>query len=179
MRSFWIIFAWLILASPGLADPAESISAFRRAHGLSAVQPDPTLMRLAREQAQAMAASENMDHSVKGSFSSRISEYPTRHAAENIAMGNATFPATLDQWKNSSGHRANLLLTDASRIGIASAGSGRKTYWALILAAPRPAAPARKTASRSAAPAEQKEAAAPKKGILESLIQSLPFLSGR
>src|ERR1700687_4358662 len=91
MRSFWIIFGWLILVSPGLADPAESISAFRRAHGMSAVQPDPTLMRLAREQAQAMAASENMDHSVKGSFSSRISEYPTRHAAENIAMGNATF----------------------------------------------------------------------------------------
>jgi hypothetical protein len=136
-------------------------------------------MRLAREQAQAMAASENMDHSVKGAFSSRISEYPTRHAAENIAMGNATFPATLDQWKNSSGHRANLLLADASRIGIASAGSGRKTYWALILAAPRSAVPARKTASRSAAPAEQKEASAPKKGLLESLIQSLPFSFGR
>ncbi len=164
------------LTSRVLAGPAESISEFRRAHGLAAVTVDPALMRLAREQAEAMAAAHHMDHSVKGSFGSRIAEYPTRHAAENIAWGNATFPATLEQWKNSSGHRANLLLNDASRIGIASAGSGHDTYWALILAAPRSTSPGKK--KDVAGPKVAAAKTEPKKGLLETLLSSLPFSLG-
>ena len=129
------LFACLIWSSVCLAGPAESITAFRQAHGLSAVKIDPSLTRLAREQAEAMAAARKMDHNVRASFMSRMSSYPADRAAENIAMGHATFEPTLEQWKNSPGHRANLLLRDASRIGIASAGSGQDTYWALILAA--------------------------------------------
>jgi hypothetical protein len=129
------LFVCLTWSSVCLAGPAESISAFRQAHGLSAVKIDSSLMRLAREQAEAMAAASKMDHDVHGSLMSRMSGYPTARAAENIARGNTTFSATLEQWKNSSGHRANLLMRDASRIGIASAGSGSDTYWSLILAA--------------------------------------------
>jgi uncharacterized protein YkwD len=111
---------------------------------LSAVKIDPSLTRLAREQAEAMAGATKVDHDVRGSFVSRIANYPTDRAAENLAMGYPTFAATLEQWKNSPGHRANLLLRDASRIGIASVGSGQDTYWALILAAaPKPPKPHR------------------------------------
>src|SRR5215470_17856495 len=109
MRGAWIVL-WLSWNSVCLAGPAESISAFRHEHGLSKVQTDPALTRLAREQAEAMAAANKLDHGVGRSFASRMSAYATDHAAENIAMGNATFPATLDQWKRSPGHRANLLL---------------------------------------------------------------------
>jgi uncharacterized protein YkwD len=92
-----------------------------------------------------MAAANKIDHDVHGSFHDRMSGYPTDHAAENIAMGNTTFSATLEQWKSSSGHRANLLIRDVSRIGIASAGSGHDTYWSLILAAaPKPTTPHRR-----------------------------------
>jgi hypothetical protein len=40
------------------------------------------------------------------------------------------------QWIDSSGHRKNLLLHDASRVGIASAkdASGKRTYWARVIA---------------------------------------------
>jgi|SRR6516162_7857449 uncharacterized protein YkwD len=151
MRGAWIAL-WLSWTSICLAGPAESISAFRHEHGLSKVQIDPTLMRLAREQAEAMAAAKKLDHSVRTSFSSRITAYSTDHAAENIAMGNATFSATFEQWKGSGGHRANLLIPDVSRIGIASAGSGGRTYWALILAAaPKPRRPPRAMAAARSA----------------------------
>ncbi len=171
VRGFCVVLGWLIAVSPGWADPAETISAFRRAHGLSAVKADPILTRLASEQAQAMAASRHMDHDVKGSFSSRISGYPANLAAENIAMGNETFQDTLEQWKNSSGHRENLLRPAVSRIGIASAGSGHQTYWSLILAAPRTTAKKDVPATKK----DKKDMSEPKKGIFESLISILPF----
>ena len=97
---------------------------------------DPTLDRIAREQAKAMADKNTLDHSVLGSFSSRISPSRAGRAAENIAYGYDTFPKTLDQWINSSEHRKNLLLHNASRVGIASArdASGRRTYWAMEIA---------------------------------------------
>ena len=64
--------------------------------------------------------------------------------AENIAFGYESFEKTLGQWIDSSGHRKNLLLQNASRVGIASAkdGSGKRTYWAMVIAgdyAPSPA----------------------------------------
>ena len=58
------------------------------------------------------------------------------HAAENIAYGYDSFTKTLDQWINSSGHRKNLLMQGASRVGVASAKSSTtgRTYWALVIA---------------------------------------------
>jgi hypothetical protein len=47
-----------------------------------------------------------------------------------------SFEKTLGQWIDSSGHRKNLLLHNASRVGIASAkdASGKRTYWAMVIA---------------------------------------------
>jgi len=118
------------------ATAAELISSFRRNHGEGAVTIDPTLNRIALEQARAMAAKNTLDHSVLGSFSSRIAPSRAGRAAENIAYGYETFPKTLDQWINSSEHRKNLLLHNASRVGIASAkdASGKRTYWSMEIA---------------------------------------------
>ena len=123
--------------------PAELISSFRLKHGEIRVTSDATLDRIAKEQAKAMAARDKLDHGVLGSFSSRISPSHAGRAAENIAYGYETFDMTLEQWINSSEHRKNLLLHNASRIGIASAkdASGRRTYWAMEIAgdyAPKP-----------------------------------------
>src|ERR1700748_468951 len=56
--------------------------------------------------------------------------------AENIAYGYESFDKTLGQWIDSSEHRKNLLLHNASRVGIASArdASGKRTYWAMVIA---------------------------------------------
>jgi Cysteine-rich secretory protein family len=125
-----------ISAGAALASPESEISAYRKAYGLSAVAADSALNALAAKQAQAMAASGTMDHSVYAPFAQRISAYGTAAAAENIAMGTRTFSETLAIWKASSGHNANLLMGDARLIGIASATGHGRTYWALILAAP-------------------------------------------
>ena len=51
---------------------------------------------------------------------------------ENIAAGNATAAATVEQWMNSPGHRANILNKDFTHIGVGyqhDAGSTYGDYW--------------------------------------------------
>ena len=123
-------------ASAEEASAAELISRFRHDHGEGKVTIDPALNRIALDQARAMAERNTLDHGVLGSFSARIAPSRAGRAAENIAYGYETFPKTLQQWINSSEHRKNLLLHNASRVGIASAkdASGKRTYWAMEIA---------------------------------------------
>ena len=83
-----------------------------------------------------MAARDLLDHGAAGSFSSRVASAGSRHAAENIAYEYDSFTKTLGQWINSSGHRKNILMQGASRVGVASAKSSKtgRTYWALVIA---------------------------------------------
>jgi len=116
--------------------PAEQISSYRLKHGEMRVVRDATLDRIAREQAQAMAAKDTLSHEVLGSFTRRIAPAKAGRAAENIAYGYDNFEKTLGQWIDSRGHRENLLLHNASKVGIASArdASGKRTYWAMVIA---------------------------------------------
>jgi uncharacterized protein YkwD len=134
--SCWLLFEICIPSAALSASPVELISNFRVSQGLGRVTMAPTLNRIAQEQATVMAARDVLDHDVAGSFSSRVSSLGPRQAAENIAYGYDSFTRTLDQWINSSGHRQNLLMKDASRIGVASAKSSTtgRTYWALVIA---------------------------------------------
>jgi uncharacterized protein YkwD len=72
---------------------------------------------------------------VYASFRSRIASYGAASSAENLAMGTKTFGDAFAIWKSSSGHNANLLKPNMTRIGLASASRHGTTYWALILAA--------------------------------------------
>ena len=85
-------------------DMAETISRYRQEHGLSVVKTDPQLTAIAERRAKAMAASGIMDHSVAGSFSSRISGAHTGVAAENIAAGTKTWAETF----RGRNHRATM-----------------------------------------------------------------------
>jgi uncharacterized protein YkwD len=118
------------------ATPAEMISDYRLKHGEGRVKIDTTLNRIARDQAEAMAAKDTLDHSVLGSFSKRAAAAGSERAAENIAYGYDNFPKTLDQWIASSEHRRNLLMHGAERVGIASAKSSAtgRMYWAMEIA---------------------------------------------
>jgi cysteine-rich secretory family protein len=133
-----IIAGFLLLAAPAMAadSAAELISGFRVKHGEVRVVRDATLDRIALEQARAMAAKDSLSHEVLGSFTGRIAPAGAGRAAENIAYGHDSFPKTLGQWIDSSGHRKNLLLHNASRVGVASAkdASGKRTYWAMVIA---------------------------------------------
>jgi hypothetical protein len=130
--------AFLLLAVPAMAadSSAEQISSFRLKHGEVRVVRDATLDRIAMEQARAMAAKDDLSHEVLGPFGRRVAPAGAGRAAENIAYGYDSFEKTLGQWIDSSGHRKNLLLHNASRVGIASAknASGKRTYWAMVIA---------------------------------------------
>lgn len=133
-----VIAGFLLLAAPAMAaeSAADLISGFRLKHGEVRVVRDAALDRIALEQAQAMAAKNELSHEVLGPFTRRVAPARAGRAAENIAYGYESFEKTLGQWIDSSGHRKNLLLRNASRIGIASArdASGKRTYWAMVIA---------------------------------------------
>jgi hypothetical protein len=171
----------LCLATPAFGQsspsPASMISDFRKQHGEGRVTLDSTLTRIAHDQAAAMAAKDKLDHDVLGDFNKRVSPAGAGRAAENIAYGYDSFPKTLDQWINSSGHRKNLLLRNASRVGVASVKSSStgRTYWAMVIAGDyEPRKEARKESGKpskgSKAPKEAKQvtAAKPKPRAVEA-----------
>ncbi|WBL75336.1 CAP domain-containing protein [Bradyrhizobium xenonodulans] len=127
----------LLATAPAMAEsPAELISSFRLKHGEVRVVRDSTLDHIAMDQARAMAAKDDLSHDALGPFNRRVAPAGAGRAAENIAYGYDNFEKTLGQWIDSSGHRKNLLLHNASRVGIASArnASGKRTYWAMVIA---------------------------------------------
>jgi uncharacterized protein YkwD len=136
--SLWLTLALCSSAFAQLAPaaPAEMISNYRLRHGEGQVTSDATLNRIAHEQAAAMASKDLMDHGVLGPFSSRVAPSKAHRSGENIAYGYDSFPKTLDQWINSPGHRENLLMRGATKVGVASAKSTKtgQTYWAMVIA---------------------------------------------
>jgi uncharacterized protein YkwD len=124
------------------ADAAQSmISGYRRNNGLGVVTLDPELMRLANEQATAMAARGTLDHNVGAPFQERIrkSRFDAAVAVENIGAGYHTLAEAFSGWRDSPPHRANMLNAGVTRMGIAAVYAPKskyKVFWSLILAAP-------------------------------------------
>ncbi len=124
------------------ANAAQSmITGYRHNNGLGPVTIDPELMRLAGEQAQAMAARDKLDHTASKPFSDRIrkSGFDAAIAVENIGAGYHTLAEAFSGWRDSPPHRANMLNSNVTRIGIATAyapQSKYKVFWSLILAKP-------------------------------------------
>jgi uncharacterized protein YkwD len=123
------------------AAAASMITGYRANNSLGAVAVDPELMRLAQEQAATMAKRDKLDHSAGKSFAARLktSGFNPKIAAENVGAGYHTLAEAFSGWRDSPPHNANMLLKDATRLGIAAVYSPKskyKVYWALILAAP-------------------------------------------
>lgn len=139
MKSASIVLALtlILMGSHGVAHAAgcaAQISAYRRAHGLSAVRDDAALDRIARRQAAAMARAEVVNHTVDGNFFVRIKPVHRRLAAENVAAGFLTCAETIKQWDASPGHRENLRIPAARRVGVASVAkpsSPYRRFWAM------------------------------------------------
>jgi len=117
------------------------ISGYRRNNGLGPVTVDPVLTRMAQEQARVMAERDKLDHSAGRPFQERIrtSGFDAKVAAENVSAGYHTLAEAFSGWRDSPQHRANMLLSGATRMGIAAVyapNSKYKVFWSLILAAP-------------------------------------------
>ncbi len=123
------------------AAAASMISGYRSNNGLPPVTVDPELMRLASEQAHAMAAHDKMDHDIGRPFQDRMrnSGFGGGVAVENISAGYHTLAEAFSGWRDSPPHRANMLNRGVARMGIAAVyapASKYKVFWALILAGP-------------------------------------------
>jgi uncharacterized protein YkwD len=136
----WLVLlalAFSLNAATAMAgDYAGAISAYRRAHGLPAVRTDSRLDAVALTQARAMASSGTVSHSAGGNFASRVAPLRKSRAAENIGAGFLSFAEMLKQWEDSSGHRANLLMAGARRVGVASVDNPKSPYrkfWAMVI----------------------------------------------
>jgi uncharacterized protein YkwD len=125
-----------LVTSASAENYASQISRYRRAHGQSAVKADAHLAAIAMRQARAMSAAGKISHFVAGSFVSRIGKLRNGKAAENLAAGFLTFRETMKQWENSPGHRENLLMPGARKVGVASVrnpGSPYGMFWAMVI----------------------------------------------
>jgi uncharacterized protein YkwD len=121
------------------AAAASMISGYRSNNGLGPLTVDPELMRMANEQAVAMAQHDKMDHDIGRPFQERVRTSPFKSAVvvENISAGYHTLAEAFSGWRDSPPHRANMLNRNVSRLGIAAAfspNSKYKVFWALILA---------------------------------------------
>ena len=124
------------------ANAAQSmISGYRGNNGLGPVTIDPDLMRLAGEQARVMAAHDKLDHDVGRPFQDRIrkSGFDAAVAVENISAGYHTMAEAFSGWRDSPPHRANMLNSNVTKMGIAAVYAPKskyKVFWSLILAKP-------------------------------------------
>ena len=131
------------MATPGAVldqqAAATMISLYRQNNGLGTVVVDPALMKLAEEQSQAMASRNKMDHDVKAPLAKRLgaSGYPATVAVENVSAGYHTLAEAFSGWRDSPPHRANMLRSGVTKLGIAASyapNTKYKVFWTLILA---------------------------------------------
>lgn len=129
-------------AEAEIAAVLDQTNAVRAQRGLPALRVSPALNRAAMAHACEMVAADRFDHrGVDGSLpKARIRRAGCRSplTAENIAMGFASGPRTMELWLASPGHLRNILLRGVDSIGIAVAAPrpGQKggPRWAQVFA---------------------------------------------
>lgn len=107
------------------------VNEIRAENGLNALTADWELSRVARFKSQDMKDNKYFSHTspVYGSPFEMIKNFGIsyRSAGENIARGQATPQAVVNAWMNSSGHRANILNSSYTKIGVGYVSDGN--YW--------------------------------------------------
>ena len=103
----------------------------RAKQGLKALTANWELSRVARYKSQDMVTNKYFSHTspTYGTPFQMIKNFGIsyRTAGENIAYGQRTPQAVVNAWMNSSGHRANILSSSYTQIGVGYVASGN--YW--------------------------------------------------
>lgn len=126
---------------PGQA--LKLVNNYRAEQGLQPLALHPQLEQAALAHAQDLADYDRISHF--GSDGSdpweRVQRtgFDPQVAAENVGTGQLTFGELFREWKLSPDHNSNLLLPDATHMGIAvvqNPDTQFKTFWSLVLGAP-------------------------------------------
>ena len=107
------------------------VNEIRKQNGLSELTYDWQLSRVARIKSEDMRDNKYFSHTspTYGTPFQMIKNFGItyRSAGENIARGQTTPKKVVDAWMNSSGHRANILNSSYTHIGVGCAQNGH--YW--------------------------------------------------
>lgn len=106
----------------------------RSKQGLKALVLDKQLNKVAQLKAEDMKKNNYFDHNSPTLGSPfdlmRSQGVSYRTAGENIAAGQQSAQAVMESWMNSSGHRANILNGNYTKLGVGFAtGGSYGTYW--------------------------------------------------
>ena len=107
------------------------VNEIRKKNGLRALEQDWQLSRVARYKSQDMKDKNYFSHTspTYGSPFQMMKSFGISYksAGENIAKGYSTPEAVVNGWMNSSGHRANILNSSFTHIGVGYVSGGN--YW--------------------------------------------------
>ena len=142
-----------------LQTAVSDLNAYRAEHGLAPVTLNTKLTAASRVHAEDLAAHGIAAHegTAGSTHGPRVQRqgYQFPVAAENVATGQKSWPEVFQAWKDSEGHNRNLLLADAEEFGIAlvyEPDTLYSTYWAMLVATPRPSLVASAQAASAAVP---------------------------
>lgn len=112
----------------------ELVNAERAKAGLKPLKMNTELSRVATLKSQDMAKNNYFDHNspTYGSPFDMMKKFGIsyRTAGENIAMGQTSPEQVMNGWMNSPGHRANILKSSFTEIGVGIAkNSSGRLYW--------------------------------------------------
>lgn len=126
------------LASPATAaeTPVQSViritNEHRAANGRRALAPEQSLNNMAQAWANHMSSVNRMEHSTNAWRTSKASPGYTLCCGENIAYGYTGAGAVVKGWMGSTGHRANILDSRYTHIGVGYAAKGN--FWVQVFA---------------------------------------------
>jgi uncharacterized protein YkwD len=121
----------------------DMINAYRKEKGLKALTLSPELTEAAKGHSRDLAKWDRISH--YGSDGSnpwdrvKRTGYKARLAAENVGTGQIDFSEVMRGWKDSPGHNKNLLMSDATHMGVALVQDPKtefKSFWTLVLGSP-------------------------------------------
>jgi uncharacterized protein YkwD len=102
------------------SDTLAYINKYRTSHGLAPLRLDMRLQGLAREHSNYMNSVRSLGHQ---NFLSRYGRSQSRGCAENVGWNSRTAFEQFTGWRDSSGHRKNMLDRTMKRIGVSKVGS--------------------------------------------------------
>ena len=121
----------------------DLINAYRKENGLKPLKLSTALTEAAKNHSRDLAKWDRISH--YGSDGSnpwdrvKRAGYNAKLAAENVGTGQVTIDEVMKGWQTSPGHNKNLLLSDASDMGIALVQDNKtefKTFWTLVVGSP-------------------------------------------
>lgn len=112
----------------------QLVNVERQKVGLSALTLDSSISNVARTKSKDMASNNYFAHQspTYGSAGDMLKQFGVNYSAwgENIASGQRTPEAVVSAWMHSEGHKANILSSNFTKIGVGYAVNSNGTpYW--------------------------------------------------